>query len=218
MRTLNGKSGLVCNLTSWYVRQQHRGRSNALIVAATHYDATYTALTPAPVTQRVLLALGFVPFDSGKRILLPLTDAATLRSPRPSLIFDPVAMRPFLSAEHRRLLDDHIGFPCLPMALIDLDGRTAFMMFGHRRYHRGMIPYSQVFYCSAPNVLKRHLEWVKLAVMRRQRTVGLLISEQLSPPSGLRVTSHTLFRSSVFDANELDRLYSEEVFLSRQVA
>ena len=61
-----------------------------------------------------------------------------------------------------------------------------------------VIPGLRAFYCSSPSVLKRHLEWVKLAVMRRQRTVGLLVSEQLSPLSGLRVSSHTLFRSSVF--------------------
>ena len=212
LRTLNGKSGLICNLCSWYVDAMYRGWSNALMAAATQFDVTYTALSPQAATREVLRAMGFCALDGEKRFLLPLRDARTLRGPRPTIIFDAVAIRNMLDDTDKRILDDHARYDCLPMVLRD-ESQTAFILVGRRVKFRKTLPYSQVLYCSTPRLLRRHLERVKLAIMRRQRTVGLLVSEHLVPYSGIRITGRTMFRSTTFVANELDKLYSESIFL-----
>ena len=71
--------------------------------------------------------------------------------------------------------------------------------------------YSQVFYSRGNSLLRRHLERVTLAVMWRQRTVGLSMTE--APYSGIEVLSSTMFRSKQFDADDLDKLYSELLLL-----
>jgi acetoacetyl-CoA synthetase len=208
-RDLNGKSGLVCNLSSWYVRPAYRGWSNALMAAATQFDVTFTSLTPGKASRRILEAMGFSVLDGAKLFLPPAMHAKTLREPRPSLIFNPIMMRQMLSGAQQRILDDHAHYDCLPMLLVEGD-ESAFIMIRYRRKYRRLLPYSEVIYCSTPSLLNRHLERVKLAVMRRQGTIGLVVGSQSLPSStGLRFHGQALFRSTAFAAHELDKLYSE---------
>ena len=62
-------------------------------------------------------------------------------------------------------------------------------------------------------MLRRHIEHVKLAVMRTQMTAGLLVSQHLGI-SGVPIRRHTLFLSNTFAAHELERIYSELSLLS----
>jgi acetoacetyl-CoA synthetase len=77
------------------------------------------------------------------------------------------------------------------------------------------IPYSDILHCSAPELLSRHLERVKLAILRRQRTAALVAETGLFPvrPRGLMRSRRTCYRSPQLAAGELDRLYSEIVLL-----
>ena len=140
----------------------------------------------------------------------------TLRGDRPALVFDPTIVRRIISGEDRRILDDHDRYECLPLAVVD-GNETAFAMIGRRFYRRlnySLWSYSQVLYCNAPSLLYRHLERVTLAVMRRQRTVGLALSKHSIPlPSGIQLPGQTMLRSDTLVPSELDKLYSELVLL-----
>ena len=185
------------------------------MAAATQFDITFTSLTPGKAARQILEAMGFSLLDGAKLFLPPAMHAKTLREPRPSLIFNPIMLRQMLSGAQQRILDDHAHYDCLPMLLVDGD-ESAFITIGCRRKYRRLLPFSEVLYCSTPGLLNRHLERVKLAVMRRQGTIGLVIGSQLLPSStGLRIRGQTLFRSTVFAARELDKLYSELTLLHR---
>jgi acetoacetyl-CoA synthetase len=84
-----------------------------------------------------------------------------------------------------------------------------------RRVLLAPIPYSDILYCSAPELLTRHLERVKLAILRRQRTAALVAEARLFPvrPRGLLLPMPTCYRSPRLSAGDLDRLYSEFVLL-----
>jgi hypothetical protein len=95
---------------------------------------------------------------------------------------------------------------------------TAYLVV-KRRMHRvawsAGIPFSQILYCSAPDVLVRNLERIKLAIMWQQKTFGIAMNERLFPeaPRAIREKDIAQYRSPVFTANELDLLYSEFVLL-----
>ena len=189
---------------------------------------TYTAFTPNPTAWAALLAQRFTPLDSHRIVMPPMLQAETLFGPnRPVINFDPVAVRERLTGQQRQIFDDHAPYDCLQLTVSD--GSDHAYLVVKRRTHRlntsrlgGLagvlpvrIPYSDILHCSAPELLSRHLERVKLAILRRQRTAVLVAETRLFPvrPRGVLVPLRTCYRSPLLAAGDLDRLYSEIVLL-----
>jgi acetoacetyl-CoA synthetase len=219
-REINGKTGIVCNFSGFYIAPAYRGRGlGAALVAAAVRDEriTYTSLTPAPVTQRVNEALGF---DILERhvLLFPLgLNAKTLWRSRVDIDVNDRTVRASLGQAERRIYDDHAPYDCLHMTARDAGG-TAYLVVKRRvglvAWAAG-IPFSQILYCSAPDVLARNLERIKLAIMWQQKTFGIAMNERLFPkaPRAIRKKDIAQYRSPGFTPNELDLLYSEFVLL-----
>jgi acetoacetyl-CoA synthetase len=70
---------------------------------------------------------------------------------------------------------------------------------------------SKVLYCSNPELVAKHLERVKLAILMRQGTMALVMLARwfTTPPAGVSIESHMLIRSPIFAPTDLDPLYSE---------
>jgi acetoacetyl-CoA synthetase len=228
-RQVNGKAALVCNVSSWAVRPEYRGWGIALLAAVLEDESlTYTAFTPSPTAWAALLGQRFKPLATHRIVMPPMLQAQTLFGPnRPVINFDPAAVRERLTSEQRQIFDDHAPYDCLQLTVSD--GSDHAYLVVRRRTHRlnasrlrGLgrvlpvwIPYSDVLYCSAPELLSRHLERVKLAILRRQRTAALVAEAQLFSvrPRGVTLPLRTCYRSPLLAAGELDRLYSEIVLL-----
>jgi acetoacetyl-CoA synthetase len=219
-RRINGKVGLVCNLSSWYVRPDYHGWGVPLLAAAVRDKTiTFTALTPAPVTRQVLKAMGFNSINSNKMLFPPLLHIHTLLHNAPSITFDAKRIDVLLNDEHRKIFYDHLPHDCLHSVISE--GTEYLYLVAKRRVRsawrvRVRVPYSDLLYVSAPSLLARHLERIKLAIMLKQRTLAVEADEHLFPlstPRGLRFENHAFCRSSLFDARELDELYSEFVIL-----
>ena len=208
-RQVNGKAALVCNVSSWAVHPKYRGWGMALLAEVLRDESlTYTAFTPNPTAWAALLAQRFTPLDSHRIVMPPMLQAETLFGPnRPVINFDPVAVRERLTGQQRQIFDDHAPYDCLQLTVSD--GSDHAYLVVKRRTHRlntsrlgGLagvlpvrIPYSDILHCSAPELLSRHLERVKLAILRRQRTAALVAEARLFPvrPRGvLRPAAHLL--------------------------
>ena len=219
-REINGKTGIVCNYSGFYIAPAYRGRGLAkTLVAATMRDEriTYTTLTPAPVTQRVVEALGFAILDRHVLLFPPGLNAETLWQSRVDIDVNDQTVRASLGQAERRIYDDHAPYDCLHMTARDAGG-TAYLVV-KRRLRRvawsAGIPFSQILYCSAPDVLARSLERIKLAIMWQQKTFGIATNERLFPkaPRAKRQAAIAQYRSPAFTPNELDLLYTEFVLL-----
>jgi acetoacetyl-CoA synthetase len=218
-REINGKTGIVCNFSGFYVAPAYRGRGlGATLVAAAVRDEgiTYTTLTPAPVTQRVMEALGFATLERHMLLFPPGLNAKTLWRSRVHIDLNDQTVRASLGQAERRIYDDHASYDCLHMTARDAGG-TAYLVVNRRlqRVRSAQIPLSQILYCSAPDVLARNLERIKLAIMWQHKTFGIAINERLFPkaPRAIRRENIAQYRSPVFTPNELDLLYSEFVLL-----
>ena len=138
----------------------------------------------------------------------PMLQAETLFGPnRPVINFDPVAVRERLTGQQRQIFDDHAPYDCLQLTVSD--GSDHAYLVVKRRTHRlntsrlgGLaevlpvrIPYSDILHCSAPELLSRHLERVKLAILRRQRTAALVAEARLFPvrPRGVMLPLRTCY-------------------------
>jgi len=212
-RKIRGKAGVVCNLTSWYVRPQYRGRGVELLDAAIRKEhVTFTALTPAPAVIPMLEAMGFARLNTRKIELPPLLHVDTLRARGVLISFDPERVRRSLDDEQRLIFDDHARYDCLLLSAT-VGSEHAFLVV--KRRAGGKIAYSEILYCSNPALLARHLERIKLAILRRQRTLRLVCDERLLPEQarGRSFVTTYLYHSPLFTASELDKLYSELVLL-----
>jgi len=139
--------------------------------------------------------------------------------------FDPAAVRPKLSDRQKRIFDDHAPYGCLQLLVEEGDERA--YMVVKRRVHRPsrlgalakLLPvrfaYSDILHCSSPELLARHLERVKLAILRRQRTAALAAEARLFPvrPRGMLFPKRTCYRSHSLSPGDVDRLYSEFILL-----
>ncbi len=224
-RRIGGKATVVCNLTSWYIRPEYRGWGTALLAAAIRDESmTYTALTPGPVSQQVFKALRFTPLVERRIVMPPLFHAETLRQPRPTISFDPEIVRRSLDECQQRIFDDHAPYDCLQLLLtagserayIVVKRRAMSLRRRLRLFPAGAkFPYSEILYCSAPPLLARYLEHVKLPVLKRQRTLALVADERLFPvrPRGIPKSDYALYRSPLLDGGDIDKLYSELVLI-----
>jgi acetoacetyl-CoA synthetase len=228
-RQMNGEAALVCNISSWAVHAKYRGWGMALLAAVLRDESvTYTAFSPAPISWAALLAQRFTPLDSHRIFMPPLLQAEALFGPkRPVISFDPAVVRERLTSQQRQIFDDHAPYDCLQLTVSD--GSDHAYLVVKRRTHRlaarrlgglgrvlpARIPYSDILHCSAPELLSRHLERVKLAILRRQRTVALVAEARLFPvrPRGVLRPMRTCYRSPLLAAGDLDGLYSEIVLL-----
>lgn len=223
-RWIGGEARLVCNFSSWYVRPEHRGWAVALLAAATRSAGlTYTSFTPSPTARQAFGAMRFVELDTRRIFMPPLWHAETLRGTGPLIHFDPGLVRGALNGRQRRVFDDHAPYDCLQ--LVVSDGPDYAYLVVKRRAQRPLrrlkwlfpakVPYSEILHCSSPELLERHLERVKLAVLRKQKTVALVADARLWParPRGLPIATHACYRSSLINAGDIDKLYSEFVLL-----
>ncbi|MBV9597588.1 MAG: GNAT family N-acetyltransferase [Chloroflexi bacterium] len=218
-REINGKTGIVCNHSGFYVAPAYRGRGlGAALVAAALRDEriTYTSFTPAAVTQHLWDAMGCAILDRHVLLFPPGLNAETLWQSRVDIDVNDRTVRASLGRAERRIYDDHASYGCLHMTARDAGG-TAYLVVKRRvrRVRSARVPLSQILYCSAPDVLARNLERIKLAIMWQQKTFGIAMNERFFPkaPRAIRREDITQYRSTQFTANELDLLYSEFVLL-----
>lgn len=225
-RRLKGQTLSVCNLTSWYVLPQYRGWGALLLLRAALQDKTvaYTSLTPGAEATAIFQALGFRSVERKKFYFSPFGNAKTLLNRRPQLEFRHDQIRKLLSNDERRIFDDHERYDCVHLVVRD-GPEQGYLVLKKRPFGRPLlrkIPgtsrlgYSEVLYCSTPKLLSRHLERIKLSVMRRQKTIGFIVGEQMlaSPlPRGKNRQHKELYRSHGLDGEAFDMLYSEFVLL-----
>jgi acetoacetyl-CoA synthetase len=218
-REINGKTGIVCNHSGFYIAPAYRGRGlGAALVAAAVRDKgiTYTTFTPAPVTQHVWKTMGSATLDRRMLWFPPGLNAETLWQSRVDIDVNDQTVRASLGEAERRIYDDHAPYDCLQMTARDAGG-TAYLVVKRRlrRVRSIRIPFSQILYCSAPDVLARNLERIKLAIMWQQKTFGIAMNERFFPkaPRAIRSEDIALYWSPGFTPNELDQLYSEFVLL-----
>ena len=216
-----GPGGTVCNLTSWYVRAAFQGWGSLLLQAAiSHADVTYTSLSPGQETVAILDALKFRRMPR-RRFFLPFGNARTLMGKGPTLHFDRAFIRRRLTAPHRRIFDDHAGYDLLHVLI--RDGASSAYLIAKRRKTTVRVgpvpvrlPYSEILFCSDPDLLATHLERAKLAILLRQGSVALAADESVIPPP-IRAAAHSrsvrYYASGRTHPGKLDLLYSELVLL-----
>jgi hypothetical protein len=136
-----------CNLSSWYVEPAFRGYASFLSARALQCKtATYLNISPAPNTEPILEAQGWMRYSDGLFIAVPALQRRAFAGVRARLVaaaHDPAA--PCEDFE-RDLIARHVGYGCL--AFWCATAERAYPFVFRRRLARGIMPCAQLIYCS----------------------------------------------------------------------
>jgi len=146
MFSINGRSSVRCNLSSWYVDPAFRAHGPLLVSRALrHKGVTYLNVSPAPHTRPIIEAQGFSRYSSGQFLALPALarGSASLRVQDVGEVSRPAD--PDLAAEFD-LLSAHKDLGCVSIWCTSPGGVHPFV-FLPRRIAKRMLPVLQLVYC-----------------------------------------------------------------------
>jgi hypothetical protein len=215
-RQWEGQAVRFCNLHTWHVKEEYRGRSLMLMRPALALkDHILTDFTATERVGEISKRLGFEQLDSTPRLLLP----AVFRGRRGNVdaVDDPEELAGRLSAADVRIFHDHQEQPCQHLAFVD-GKQTCYVVYS--RVERHWLPYCYIHYVSNREMFGRHSLCIRKELM--QRAAARYVAIDARQASGMRlplslrcpVRSHQLVRGSGWKPSQIDTLYSEVSILN----
>ncbi|NNJ24982.1 GNAT family N-acetyltransferase [Alienimonas chondri] len=216
-RTVDGREERFCNLHTWWVREDRRGHSLALLRPITRLRGyTITHFTPGDRVRAVLRRLGFADLSSQLTILPP--PGRIGRTPAGvTLSFDADEITNRVSDEERRLLTDHRPYPVEPL-LVEEGGARCLVLHGHVLRHR--LPYVHVSYFSDRDLFLKREPAIRAALLDRYQVRFAAVDTRLVPglrfPRGFKfwAPANALFKSERVPPERIDNLYSDVTLLA----
>ena len=221
-RYINGAPKKFCNLHTWWVREDHRGRSLSLLRPVLRLDEyTITHFTPCDKVRALSQRLGFETLDSQLKILLPSDVFRSNRlSDESSLIFDEEAIEEKLAERDQRILTDHRPYGCGHL-LVRVGDDNCYLLYTHVQRHR--IGYCHIHYISNMDVFAAQERAIRSSILRRHNVRFVAIDARLVRDVKLRrsfdfwAPAHGLYKSADIGPEQIDNLYSDVVFLKLTV-
>ncbi len=215
-RQWEGQTVRFCNLHTWHVKDEYRGRSLMLMRPALALkDHILTDFTATERVCEISKRLGFVQLDSTPRLLLPSPVGG--RPGKVRVIDDPEELADRLSAADVRIFHDHQQQPCQHLAFAD-GKQTCYVIYS--RVERHWLPYGYIHYVSNREMFGRHSLYIRKELM--QRAAARYVAIDARQASGMRlplslrcpIRSNQLVRGSNWKPSQIDTLYSEVSILN----
>jgi hypothetical protein len=211
-RDIASRPARFCNLHSWYVQPEYRGKSLLLMRQVLKLaDHTITDFSPTRSVVAISRRLGFEQLDSSAWLLMPMHSAAADRLVE---VDDEVAA--LLSDSDQRIYRDHSGGGCGHLLLSDPNG-YCYVVYSRIEYR--WFSYCAVHYISDRRRFIDNQAAFRTRLMQQTRAPLVLVeSRHLTGerlPRSLRISTYEkLYRPSGVAASDVDGLYSDAVYLS----
>jgi len=146
-RFIDGTTKKFCNLLTWWVREDHRGRSLALLRPVLKLDGyTITHFTPCETVSAITKRRGFKELNKQLRILLPFGVFQSKRlSEEAALAYDVQVIEERLEEHDKKILRDHQPYGCGHFLVNDGDDYCYLL---YTRVERHWMPYCHIHYIS----------------------------------------------------------------------
>lgn len=213
-RLIQGRTVRFCNLTNWCVLPEFRKYSTSVLTPLLQSnEIVVTNFSPIPEVEPIFEWMGFTVLDEFKWFSVPGINFPSLVNRFHSrLIVEKEAIKERLSGPELQAFQDHQGIGCLHTVVVAKNQQL--YVVSRKRRRRGLT-FSEILYASCRHMLHRHLERLKLSILRRDRTFVLACDERIygKPPRGaLKYRRVSLVKSSLPEVT-MDNLYSEIALL-----
>ncbi|MDG2014504.1 MAG: hypothetical protein P8J33_13430 [Pirellulaceae bacterium] len=167
----------LCNLHTWWVHEDYRGRSVAMLrplLGMSQY--TITHFTPCDRIRGLTQRLGFTPLDQQLRVLLPLRNFNRIDSDFDTFTFDEDIDAQQLPANDQKILRDH--HPYRSGNLVVNNGRDhLYVLYTH--VVRFRVNYCHIHYVSDPALFRQLEPIVRRELMRRHRVRFVILDARM---------------------------------------
>lgn len=220
-RLIDGATRKFCNLHTWWVREDHRGRSLALLRPILKLDDyTITHFTPDVEVRAVAKRLGFRDLNSQLKILLPIAKDQRLPDSRESIgrefIDDDRAIEDRLAAHDKRILVDHRPYGIGHLLIAD-GNESCYLLYTHVVRHR--LPYCHIHYISNHRQFAKHERAIRAWLLGKHKARFIALDCRVAPDTkyprsfSFWAPAAALYKSSLVEPDQIDNLYSDVVFL-----
>lgn len=217
-RRIAGRTERICNMSSWYLLPEQRGRGAGRAMAldlTQDAEITATDLTATPQVHRLLLShCGFRVLDEERWLLRKGEGGAGGVG-----LVSGAALTARLTPPDRELIAHHAQPDVLA---VGIEAGPSFCLLLLQIKSKGAdIAYHQLLHASAPEVLARHAQAVADALLPEQPAV-LAIDWRLLP-GGLEgaetepIPQPRLYTSRRLGPADLDNLYNEVLLLDQKL-
>ena len=234
-RTINGKSSVRCNISSWVVDENYRaslgktgkglGRKLAEPVLA-HKDIVVTALTPNPLSKKSCESMGFKRLDS-EQIAIPVFPGFRGRpgfgsNRELAISFNTSEIFARLAEKERKICDDHRNLPCKHFLLESQKSGEYCYGIATTNPIRRLAGIGGKFlnlcYVSNPEFFVRHF-WAFAGLLWKEGHIAAVRYDQRMIPRSIsrlaqRMVYPRLFHSTEVGSPQVDLLYSELVLFN----
>ncbi|MBU2677382.1 MAG: hypothetical protein KJP16_09870 [Gammaproteobacteria bacterium] len=216
-RKIDGKVKKFCNLHTWWVREDHRGRSLALLRPVLKLgDYTITHFTPCDIVRAITKRMGFQDLSCQLRILLPAPLARKKPSGALSLEFNTSAIEQRLAGDDKKVFLDHLPYDVGHLHITHR-GAECYVLYTHVVRHR--LPYCHIHYVSDMDLYLDVDVSIRAELLRRHKASFIALDERrmngVSLPLSFKfwAPADSLFKSDDVRPEQIDNLYSDVVFL-----
>lgn len=217
-RTIDGQLEKFCNLTSWIVRESHKGHSISLMLALRKLKGyTITDLSATERAIEVAKRLGFQELDDRVTVLpsIPLTIFS--RQPKLKIITEKSLIYQKLSPQEQKIFADHKAQPRCHHLLAETADRSCYIIFNLVK--NAKFPFSHIQYLGNAELFVRHSLAIRQAIALRVQNPWVIIDHRmlkgLKPNFcfSLPIEVCRLYKSSTVKPEQIDNLYSELVII-----
>jgi hypothetical protein len=216
-RHIQGELKKFCNLHTWWVREDFRGRSLLLfrpVLRLDDYNVTH--FTPCDRVRAISRRLGFKDLSSQLKILLPSGAGSFERSDESVLIYDQQIIETDLGDCDRKIFLDHRPYD-VGHLMIRQGGDCCYLLYTHVVRHR--LSYCHIHYISKPRIFLEKERLIRSSLVKRHRARFVAIDARLVHDVKIPFSfdfwapANALYRPRNIEAEHVDNLYSDVVFL-----
>jgi hypothetical protein len=220
LRKINGQEHKFCNLTTWLVKDGHRGKGISLLMPILKLrNYTITALTPGRQAYLIYKKLGFKELEKHMIITLPLFNPFRIFSRKAFITNEIDVINQELSNnfELATVLNDHANFNCKHL-LIRVEDELCYIIIV--KVTKKNVPMAIVHFISNPDLFMKYIENIKFYIAKQYRLFFVVVEKRFINANRIdfsytrSLTVPSLYKSASLEARHIDNLYSERILLN----
>lgn len=219
-RVINNKEEKVCNLTSWFVKEEYRNQSLQLMFPMLGLKKhTITNLTPNKDSFAVLEKFGFKPLETADKLILPL--GLNFFSRRYKVVKDHKEILETLSPEDIKLFNDHQEFDSIHTLIIDNKTKEYCYLisrkFNTKNVGASKLPLSflHIYFVGNQDLFSRSCNYIRPMLNLKYGVFFFIVGERFLNETKIKHSKTltrdvpSVYKSKTLERNQVDELYSE---------